>query len=132
MKKFLNYLRTKFFLTKVLPTLFFVIPSFIEIYKVISGVYEPTALEFIIMAIAAILLLNLFVRKYWLSCTIGVISMLCFFFLIFAVLSEYSEFTNPLASDALQLLSFGTLLCLSGIVVGIMLVIPFKSGNHGD
>lgn len=130
MKKFLKYLKTKFLLTKVLPTLFFVIPSLIEIYKIILGIHEPKALEFIAIAIAAILLLNLFTRQYWLSFTIGIISTLCFFFLIFAVFSEYSEFSNPIAFDALRLLSLGLLLCLSGLIVGIMLMVPFKSARE--
>jgi len=129
MKKYLNYLKSRFFLTKVLPSLFFVIPSLIEIYKAIIGIYEPTALEFIAIAIAAVLVLNLFMRRYWLSCSIGAISTLCFSFLIFAVLSEYSEFPNPIAFDALRLLLVGFLLCLSGITVGIMLIIPYKSAT---
>ena len=127
MKKYLNYLKSRFFLTKVLPSLFFVIPSLIEIYKTTMGIYEPTALEFIVIAIAVVLVLNLFIRRYWLSCSIGAISILCFFFLIFAVLSEYTEFPNPIAFDALRLLTVGLLLCLSGITVGIMLIIPYKS-----
>jgi len=130
MKKNLNYLKSWRFLTKVLPALFFVIPSLIEIYKAIMGIYEPTALEFIAIAIAAILVLNLFMRQYWLSCSIGAINTLCFFFLIFAVLSEYSEFPNPIAFDALRFLSVGLLLCLSGVTVGIMLMVPFKSATE--
>ena len=126
MKKLLEFLRTKFFATKVLPALFFLIPSFIEIHKAISGIHEPTALEFIAFSIAAILPLNLFTRKYWLSCAVGIVSSLGFFFLIFAVFSEYSEFSNPFAFDALRLLTLGLLLCLSGVAMGIMLMVPFK------
>jgi hypothetical protein len=127
MKKYLIFLKTRFFLTKVLPALFFVIPSLIELHKAIFGLYDPTALEFIAIAIAAVLLLNLFMRQYWISCIIGTICAFCFFILIFAVISEYSEFPNPMAFDALRLLSIGFLLCLSGITAGIMLMIPFKS-----
>lgn len=126
MEKCLKYLKTRFFLTKVLPTLFFVIPGLVEIYKAIMGIYEPTPLVFIPIAIGAILVLNLFIRQYWLSCSIGAISTLCFSYLIFAVLSEYLEFPILTSFEALKLLFIGLLLCLSGITVGIMLILPFK------
>ena len=121
---------SRLFLTKGLPALFFVIPSLIEIYKAITGIYKPTALEFIAIAIAVILLLNLYFRKYWISCTIGSISGLVFFYLIFAVLSEYFEFPNPGSFDALRLLIVGLILCFSGITAGILLLVPFKSSKE--
>ena len=128
MKKYLMYLKTRHFLTKVLPTLLLVIPCLIEIWKAFMGIYEPTALEFIVIAIAAILLLNLYFRQYWISCIIGFVCFFVFFYLIFAVLSEYSEFLHPGSFDALRLLLVGLLLCFSGMTAGILLMLPFKSG----
>jgi hypothetical protein len=123
MKKFL---KSRLFLTKGLPALFFAIPCLIEIYKAIMGIYQPTALEFFAIAIAAILLLNLYFRKYWISCVIGSICGLIFFYLIFAVLSEYSEFPNSGSFEALRLLIVGLLLCFSGITMGILLMLPYE------
>ena len=129
MKKYLNYLKTRHFLTKVLPALFFVIPSLIEIFKAITGIYEPTVLEFTAIAIAAILILNLYFRQYWISCIIGSFISIIFFFLIFAVLGEFSEFTNTSSFDAFRLLVVGLFLCFSGITVGILLMLPFKTAT---
>ena len=130
MEEFLKFLKTKFFLTKVIPMLFFVIPCLVEIYKIVSGMYKPAALEFTLFAIAAILVLNLFFRKNWLNRVIGAICVLSFFFLIFSVLSEYFEYSNLLAFEALRLLSVGLLLCLTGISMGIVLMVPIKSAKQ--
>ena len=127
-----KYLKSRFFLTKVLPSLYFGVFGLLYIYGILFGKSEVGLRGdgIIVIAITAIVLLNLYMRQYWLSCTIGSICALIFFYLIFAVLSEYSEFPNLASFDALRLLIVGLLLCLSGMTVGILLVIPFKSAKQ--
>ena len=124
-----KYLKSRFFLTKVLPALFFSIFAIPWVCYAIFGNGGLSPIDIVVITIAAILLLNLYMRQYWLSYIIGSISVLIFFYLIFAVLSEYSEFPNLASFDALRLLIVGLLLCLLGITVGILLIIPFKSAK---
>ncbi|MDR2148780.1 MAG: hypothetical protein LBE91_20255 [Tannerella sp.] len=128
MKKFL---KSRFFLTKVLPALFFGIFGLGYVYGVLFGKsgsgFTPGAM--IVIAISTIVILNLYMRKYWISATIGAICALVFFYLIFAVFDEYSEFPNPGSAEALRLLAVGLLLCLSGLAVGILLMIPFRTAT---
>ena len=124
-----KYLKSRFFLTKVLPTLFFSIFAIPCVCYAIFANIKLSTFDIIVITVAAILLLNLYLRQYWLSYIIGAISVLSFFYLVFAVLSEYSEFPNLASLDALRLLIVGLLLCLSGMTVGILLIIPFKSAK---
>ena len=123
-----KYLKSRFFLTKVLPALYFSIFGLWHIYGILFGKSELGLRVdgIILIAIVAIVLFNLHMRQYWLSCIVGSICTLIFFYLIFALLSEYSEFPNLASFEALRLLFVGLLLCISGMTVGILLIIPFK------
>ena len=123
MKKFL---KSRLFLTKVLPALPYCIVSVSVLYHVLFGDMTLSALDIFMLAITAILLLNLYARQYWLSYIMGAITVLFSLYMILAVLSEHSEFPNSGSSDALQLLITGLLICFSGIALGVLLMIPFK------
>jgi len=123
MKKFL---KSRLFLTKVLPALPYCIVSVSVLYHVLFGDMTLSALDIFMLAITAILLLNLYARQYWLSCMVGSINVLWFSYLILAVLSDYAKFPNLGSSEALKLIIFGLLFCFSGITLGFLLMIPFK------
>ena len=121
-----KYLKSRFFLTKVLPALFFSIFAIPWVCHAIFGNGGLSPIDIVVITIAAILLLNLYMRQYWLSYIMGAITVLFSLYMILAVLSEHSEFPNSGSSDALQLLITGLLICFSGIALGVLLMIPFK------
>ena len=123
-----TFLKSGFFLTKVIPALYFSVFGLVYLYGIFFGKSGfDMADSIIVLSITAIVLLILFVRKHWLNFIIGIICFLVFLYFIFAVLSEYSEFPNPGSFDALQLLIVGLLLCFSGITIGVLLMIPLKT-----
>ena len=127
-----TYMKSKFFLTKVIPALYFCIFGVAYLYGIFFGESGLVAMDsIIVLCITAIVLLILLVKKNWLNFVIGLICFLIFFYLILALFSEYGEFPNPASFEALQLLIVGLLLCFSGITVGVLLMIPYNT-QHGS
>ena len=129
-----TFFKSRLFLTKVIPALYFCIFGLVYLSGIFfgkTGVGISTD-GVIVFSIAAIVLLNLLMRKYWISYVIGITCFLIFFYFILAVLSEYREFSNLASYDALLLLIVGLLLCFSGIAIGILLMIPFKKTQQSS
>ncbi len=115
------FLRSNFFWAKVLPTVFFCV--------LIAGILYPSG--FIGGAVfgtllITVLLLNLYIKKNWISLMLGVIFTLIFFYLVFAVLSEHSEFPDGTTFEAMRLLLLGLALCVSAMVMGLLMCVPFR------
>ncbi len=116
------FLKSNFFWTKVLPTVFFCI-------LMACMMYPPTfTIGWTTIGILPItvLLLNLHIKKDWISQIVGVIFVMIFFYLVFAVLSEYREFPDGTTFDALRLLLVGLALCFTSMTMGVLLCLPFK------
>ena len=121
-----TFLKSNFFWTKVLPTAFYCV-------LLAGGLYPfskaGTGSVIVCILLISILLTNLFLKKSWINLIFGVIPAMFFFYLIFAVISEYSEFPSGASYEALRLLIVGLALCFSVIGMGILMCIPFKREN---
>lgn len=120
-----TFLRTHFFWAKVLPTVFFCV--------LIAGMlYPPSHTVGIILGflLISVLLLNLYMKKVWISQLLGAVFTLICLYMLFAVLSEYSEFPDGSTYEAMRLLLAGLALCASTMVMGVLMCIPFKRRNN--
>ena len=121
-----RFFLSRLFLTKVIPSLFFGIMGILSIYGSFQGHAGAIAERIVGSVIVAMLALNLYLQKKRLSQVIGVIFALISFYLIVALFDEYFEFPDLASSDALKLLGTGLALFLSGITMGVLLILPFK------
>jgi hypothetical protein len=117
------FLKSRFFWTKVLPTVFFSV--------FIAGILYPLSSLTVARGVVCVLLLsilwtNVYLKKVWISSLAGSILSLISFYFIFAVLSEYHEFPDGVSYEALKLLTVGLTLFGSAMLMGILLCLPFR------
>jgi hypothetical protein len=117
-----SFLKSNFFLTKVLPSVFYSV-------LVILIVFPPSALavgrDIVLILLLSVLLLNLYFKKHWISSVIGGITFFLALYLVFAVLSEYHDFPDGASFEALRLLIVGLILCFSSMFMSTLLCFPF-------
>jgi hypothetical protein len=123
-----TFFKSNFFWTKALPTAFFSV-------FIIGTLYPFSTLTMVRGIIGVflmtILLLNLYMKKWWMSYIIGVTLFLISSYFVLAVISEYKEFPDSTSYEALKLLIVGCALFFSAMAMGIMLCFPFGRKNTG-
>jgi hypothetical protein len=112
----------------VLPTAFFSI--------FIAGILYPLSTltierGIICVLLLSILLMNLFLKKWWISLMIGTILFFIAFYFVFAVISDYKKIPDSTSFEALKLIIGGLVLFFSAMFMGILLCCPFKQKNSG-
>jgi NADH:ubiquinone oxidoreductase subunit K len=122
-----TFIKSNFFWAKVLPTVFFSV--------IIAGFLYPLPsltmkMGIVCVSLLSILLLNLYLKKWWVSYIIGVIVFSIAFYFMLAVISDYKKFPDGTSIQALKLIILGLAYCFLAMFMGILLCVPFKRKNN--
>jgi putative effector of murein hydrolase len=126
MKKYLKYLKTEHFITKVLPALFFSAFAIPWVCYAIFGNTRLSFLDIVVVSMAAILWLNTYLRQYWISCIIGCIGVIVSFYFLLALLSDV---VNGKASSGYWI---GAFLFLLSFVMSVLLILGYQDKKQNN